>query len=90
MSLQDLKTRLQRDGSLTISLKVIPKSSRNEITDVLEDGSLKLKVTAAPEEGKANAAVCEFLARQFDVPKQNVRIVRGETSRTKRVLLQIT
>jgi uncharacterized protein (TIGR00251 family) len=85
----DLIERLRRDGRLTITLKVIPKASRNEIAGVLEDGSLKLKITAAPEKGKANAAVCEFLAGQFGVARRNVTIVRGETSHTKQVEIRI-
>ena len=66
-------------------MKVVPKSSRNEIVGLQPDGSLKVKVTAAPEKGKANAAICAFLADEFGVPKRNVEIVRGETSSVKHV-----
>jgi uncharacterized protein (TIGR00251 family) len=86
----ELIERLQRDRELILSLKVIPKSSKNEIAGFLADGSLKVKVTAAPEKGKANAAVCEFLARKFGVPKRNVEILRGETSHTKQVRILAT
>ena len=82
-----LRSRLREEGNLTLTVKVIPKSSRNEIVSLLEDGSLKLKITAAPEKGKANAAICEFLADQFGVPKRNVRIVRGETASTKQIAI---
>ena len=54
---------------MTIRVEVIPKSSRDEIAGRLDDGTWKIKVTAAPERGKANAAVCELLARHFEVPK---------------------
>ncbi len=40
-------------------------------------------MAAAPAEGAANDELCEFLARQLDVPRSAVRIVRGETSRSK-------
>jgi uncharacterized protein (TIGR00251 family) len=83
----ELIARLHNDGRLTLTVKVIPKSSRNEIVGVLEDGSLKLKITAAPEKGKANAAICAFLADEFGIPKRNVEIVRGETSSLKHVML---
>jgi uncharacterized protein (TIGR00251 family) len=81
----DLVHRLKTDGRLMLTLKVVPKASRDEVVGVLEDGALKVKVTAAPDRGKANAAVCELLAEAFGVPKRNVEIVRGETSHTKQV-----
>ena len=84
----DLIARLRRERRLTLSLKVIPKASKNEIVGLLDDGSLKVKVTAAPEKGKANAAVCELLADAFGVPKRNVTIVSGETARTKTVTIE--
>ena len=83
----ELVARLRQDGRLALSIKVIPKSSRNEIVGLLEDGSLKVKITAAPEKGKANAAICAFLADEFDIPKRNVEIVRGETSSLKQILI---
>lgn len=80
-----LLSELRSKGRLDLILKVIPKSSRNEIVGLQPDGSLKVKVTAAPEKGKANAAICSFLADEFGVPKRNVEIVRGETSSVKHV-----
>lgn len=68
-------------------MKVIPKSSRNEVVGLLPDGSLKIKITAAPEKGKANAAICEFLAGEFGIAKRNVAIIRGETSSIKQILI---
>ena len=68
-----------------LRVKVIPKSSRDEIVETLDDGTWKVKVTAAPERGKANAAVCELLARHFDVPKSRVTVVSGHTSHLKQV-----
>lgn len=88
MDLEQLQKQLADTGSLTLNLKVIPKSSRNEVVGVQPDGSLKLKVTVAPEKGKANAAVCELLADFFGVSRGKVVILRGETSQTKQV--QIT
>ena len=82
---ETLRTALARDGFIEITLKVIPKSSRDEIAGVLEDGTVRVKVTAAPEKGKANTAVCALLADAFDVSRSAVEILRGEASPTKRV-----
>jgi uncharacterized protein len=89
VTVADLVRQLQSDRSLNLRLKVIPKSSRNEIVEVSDDGALKLKVTAPPEKGKANAAVCELLAEVFGVAKRNVEIVRGETTSSKLVTVRI-
>jgi uncharacterized protein len=84
-----LVDKLRAQGSLTLNLKVIPKSSKNEIVGLLDDGSLKVKIAAAPEKGKANAAICAFLAKEFGVAKKNVEILRGETSALKQVLISL-
>jgi uncharacterized protein (TIGR00251 family) len=81
----ELPDRLRREGRIILTLKVIPKASKTEIVGWLDDGALKIKVSAAPEKGKANAAVCEFLATELRVPRRNVQILRGETSHTKQV-----
>ena len=54
----------------------------------LPDGTWKVKVAAVPEKGKANRALCEFLAERFGVAKSRVRIVAGETSPIKRILIE--
>jgi uncharacterized protein (TIGR00251 family) len=79
----EMRERLARDGRLSITLKAIPKASKDEIAGVLGDGSLKVRTTAAPERGKANEAICAVLARELGVARRNVRIVRGGTSQTK-------
>jgi uncharacterized protein len=68
-----------------LQVKVIPKSSKDEIAGTMEDGTWRIKVTAAPERGKANAAVCELIAAHFSVPKSRVEVVSGHTSHLKRV-----
>ncbi len=67
-----------------INVKVIPKSSRAEVVG-LEGQSLKVKLTAAPEGGKANKQLIEVLAKHFNVSKRAVTILKGETSRHKTV-----
>ncbi len=74
---------LQADNSdVLIRLKVVPGSSRDAIAGVLGD-RLKIKVAAAPEAGKANAAVCELLARVLNVKRRDVAIEVGATSSEK-------
>jgi uncharacterized protein (TIGR00251 family) len=68
---------------------VTPRASRAAIGGIaaLSDGTavLKVAVTVAPEDGKANAAVVEMLARAWKLPKSSIDIVSGATSRLKTV-----
>lgn len=66
-------------------VKVIPKSSKTELVGYLPDGTWKVKVAAVPEKGKANRALCEFVAEKLGVAKSKVRIVSGESSKLKRI-----
>lgn len=72
--------------SLRIALHVTPKSGRDEVAG-WRGGELSVRVTAAPESGRATAAACAVVAHALGVPKSSVRVVRGETSRHKQVLI---
>jgi uncharacterized protein len=85
IDLDALRRELAARGDLRLSVKVIPKSSKTEIVGALDDGTVRIKVAAAPERGRANAALCAFLARTFGVPLSHVTVVSGETNPHKRV-----
>ena len=59
-----------------------PKSGRDEVAG-WRGSELSVRVTAAPEGGRANAAVCIVIAKRLGVPKSSVRVVRGDISRHK-------
>jgi uncharacterized protein len=67
---------------ITFAVKVHPRARKNAITGIVGD-ALKLALTAPPVEGKANAAVIEFFADLFEIPRSSVTIASGETSRNK-------
>ena len=73
-----------RPEDAIISVRVTPRSSKNQAL-VDTDGSLKVWVTAAPVEGEANKAVCDFLAERLKIAKSRVSIVSGDASRVKRI-----
>lgn len=68
-------------------LRVQPRASRNAIVGVMGD-AVKLAITAPPVDGKANAAVIEYLSDLFRVPKSSVVIVTGETGRNKLIAIR--
>lgn len=73
--------------SFTIAVHVTPRASRDEVLGVrlLDEGAreVEVRVTAAPDKGAANKAVCKLLAKELGVPKTQVCVKRGESSRHK-------
>lgn len=67
-----------------INVLLQPRARQNEIMGKHGD-ALKIRITAPPVDGKANAHLCRFLASLLDVPASSIDIISGETSRNKRV-----
>jgi len=65
-----------------LRIKAVPGSSRSRIDGWIGD-ALKVRVTAPPEGGKANAAIEATLARALGLPRQSVRVVSGRASPRK-------
>ena len=74
-------------AACTLAIKAIPNAPRTEVVGWLGE-ALKIKVHAPPVEGRANDALCEFLADTLNLPRRAVTVVRGDTSRQK--LVRIT
>jgi hypothetical protein len=70
---------------VTLSIKVVPRAARTEIAGTMEDGSLKVRVAAVPEGGKANEELRRFLAGHFGVARDQVEIVAGAAGQRKTV-----
>lgn len=67
----------------TLKLKITPRANKNEITETLSDGTIKIKLKAPPVEGKANEALLKFLSKEWDVAKTKIRIIKGEKNKNK-------
>lgn len=72
-----------------INVYVTPRSGRDFLCGIEPDKNgdalLKLKVTAVPDGGKANIAVCKLIASSIKIPKSNVCVKRGHKSRYKQI-----
>ena len=75
------------NGRVRFSVRVQPRSSKNEITGVYGD-ALKVRLSAPPVDGAANEQLVEFLADIFAVPRRAVKILGGESSRSKIVEIE--
>jgi len=77
----------QTDEGVIILVHAQPNARQSAIAGVHGD-ELKIRLHAPPVDGKANAALLELLREVLDVSRSDVEIVRGETSRSKQVLVR--
>jgi uncharacterized protein (TIGR00251 family) len=83
MSFLDVNEDAAR-GTITLTVRVQPRASKDEITGALE-GALRVRLCAPAVENRANEVLIEFLAGLLKIAKSAVRIQSGEHSRIKRV-----
>lgn len=76
--------RRESAGSLLLSLHVQPGAKKTEIVG-LHGGALKIRLAAPPVDGKANESLVAYLAQRLEVPRAQVELVSGATSRLKRL-----
>jgi uncharacterized protein len=75
------------NGRVRLSVRVQPRASTNGIAGI-HGNSLKVRLTAPPVEGAANEALVNFLADTFAVPRRAIKILAGESSRSKIVEIE--
>ena len=72
----------EREGAVTIKVRVQPRASRTEVAGE-HAGGIKVRVTAPPVDGKANEECRRYLAKLLKVSATSVEIISGESSRDK-------
>lgn len=68
-----------------IAVRITPKSSRNEVTEILPDGTIKIRLTESISDKRTNDALLVFLGEVLGVQKNKLEIVAGETGNDKLV-----
>lgn len=68
-----------------LAIRVTPRASRNEIVEILSDGTVRIRLTAPPVEDKANQALVKYLADILAIATSRIEIVAGATGRDKLV-----
>jgi uncharacterized protein (TIGR00251 family) len=82
MTQRDYKLHNGKKGA-ALAVRVTPRASKNQIVGALNDGTVKIRITAAPTEGQANDELIKFLSDVLDVAKSRIEIVAGSTGRDK-------
>ncbi|MCL2066965.1 MAG: DUF167 domain-containing protein [Treponema sp.] len=75
-------------NKIHIAIKAIPGASKTEFAGVKE-GCLRVRIAAAPEDGKANAALIAFFAKAIGCPRRELTLLCGEKSRNKILALPL-
>jgi len=81
--LTEAKKKLQEGQNIILKIKVTPRSGKHEISGIMEDGTVKIRLKSAPEQSKANKELIELLSDFFEIPFQHIMIIKGETSHLK-------
>jgi uncharacterized protein (TIGR00251 family) len=86
---QSWRDELSQKRSITLAVRVHPGARKTQIKSVIADGTIKIDIVAAPEDGKANMALVKFLTEELGLAKSHVEIISGETSRRKLVRIDV-
>ncbi len=84
--IQQLRTPGKNETYLNI--KITPSAPRDEIAGFMSDGTLKIRIHAAPEHGKANARLIAFLSEELDIHTEDIEIISGHTSHKKHLFIR--
>ena len=74
-------------SSTMLSIRVTPRAKKSEISELMQDGTIKIRLTAPPVGGKANLALVAFLSDKLGVPSSKIELISGSKGRNKRVLI---
>ncbi len=66
-----------------LAVRVTPRASRNELVELLDDGTIRVRLAAPPSDNEANETLIEFLSEILGVPKSRLDIVAGAAGRDK-------
>ena len=83
-----IKEKLNREDVIFIKIKVKPGANKTQVKDIFKDEFIKIDIVAQPIKGKANQELINFLAHEFDVPENNVKIIRGLKNKVKLVKIK--
>ena len=75
------------EKGVVLAVRLTPNSSRDEISGYTDE-YVKIKISAPPNENKANKKLLEFISKYFDIPKTDTILVSGDKSRLKKILLK--
>jgi len=86
-NIQNMDFLSETSTGVSLRLHIVPKASKTAINGI-HGNALKLKVQAPPVDGKANKAIINFLSTLFSIPKRNIILKSGVSSRQKMFIIK--
>ena len=86
--LYKFKKELKKQGEIYLKIKARPGASKNQIKDVMSEETIKINIAAPPVKNQANQELVNFLAQEFAVDKNNVKIISGAGDRLKLIKIK--
>ncbi len=83
LKLDIFKEILAKKGSVYLKIKVMPGVGKSLVSEVLADETIKIALKSQAEKGKANLELISFLASEFKVSKESIKIISGRSSKIK-------
>jgi uncharacterized protein YggU (UPF0235/DUF167 family) len=80
---------LENNNNWVIHVKIIPNAKHSEFVDVMENGVIKIKISAIPEKWKANKELVDYLSSELRLKKDCIHIISWITSQIKKIKLDI-
>lgn len=71
-----------------LSIRVTPRAKKSEISELMQDGTIKIRLSAPPVNGKANLALVDFLSAVLSIPSSRIELISGLKVPSKRVLIR--
>lgn len=79
----DILKQFKEKGEAYLAVRVTTNAAKTELREVMADSAFKIALHAVPEKGKANLELIKFLAQEFSVSKDKVRLLSGASEHTK-------
>jgi uncharacterized protein (TIGR00251 family) len=82
-NIAQIRALLAAKKKVRLKVKVTAGGGANSVTGTLGDDTIKIRISAAPEKGKANKELLAFLANTLEIQRKQITIVSGHTSPSK-------
>lgn len=81
--LEKYRDKLKKEKVIYLRIKVNPGMEKTSVKSIMDDETIKIDVSKAAERGKANEELLKFLAKEFKIDRNNVKIISGVSNRVK-------
>jgi len=74
-------------GGSALTVRITPRARKNEIAEILNDGTIRIRLTESSSEDKLNPALINFLAGILEIQPESIEIVAGNTGKDKLITI---